>query len=354
MRKLLILLLIVAAVGAALYYFYGRPPTSLALTGVVTTDDINLSSQVSGQIQQLLVKQGDPVQRGELLATIVPRELKAEDAYYAHVAQSQASSADGARSTLSYQEQQTRDQIQQAEAGLAAAVESQKEAAADLENDRLSYQRTHGLFLQGVEPASADDQARTVRDAAQAHYDSLSKQVDQARATLAMARSNLEQVKVREHELNASLHQLAAARAQQTQAQVRLDYTEIRSPIDGFVDTRVALQGEVVNIAQPIVTLIDPDNLWVRIDVPETYVDQIHMGQNLAVRLPSGLTRPGTVFYRGQDASYATQRDVSRTKRDIKTFEVRLRVDNHDRVLAVGMTAYVTVPVATPRSRWFR
>ena len=59
------------------------------------------------------------------------------------------------------------------------------------------------------------------------------------------------------------------------------------------------------------------------------------------MRLPSGAEREGTVFYRGVDADYATQRDVSRTKRDIKTFEIRLRCDNADRSLAVGMTAYV-------------
>ena len=46
------------------------------------------------------------------------------------------------------------------------------------------------------------------------------------------------------------------------------------------------------------------------------------------MRLPSGDEREGTVFYRGVDAGFATQRDVSRTKRDIKTFEIRLRVDN--------------------------
>jgi HlyD family secretion protein len=63
------------------------------------------------------------------------------------------------------------------------------------------------------------------------------------------------------------------------------------------------------------------------------------------VRLPSGEEREGKVFYRGVDAAFATQRDVSRTKRDIKTFEVRLRVDNRDRRLAVGMTAYVLMPV---------
>ncbi len=47
--------------------------------------------------------------------------------------------------------------------------------------------------------------------------------------------------------------------------------------------------------------------------------------------LPSGAVREGTVFFRGVDADYATQRDVSRTKRDIKTFEIRLRCDNRDR-----------------------
>jgi HlyD family secretion protein len=50
------------------------------------------------------------------------------------------------------------------------------------------------------------------------------------------------------------------------------------------------------------------------------------------------------VFYRGVDAGFATQRDVSRTKRDIKTFEIRIRLDNRDRHLAPGMTAYVLLP----------
>ena len=96
--------------------------------------------------------------------------------------------------------------------------------------------------------------------------------------------------------------------------------------------------------AQAIVTLINPDDLWVRADVEESYIDRIHLGDRLAVRLPSGATREGTVFFRGIDADYATQRDVSRTKRDIKTFQIRLRCDNQDRSLAVGMTAYVTLP----------
>jgi len=94
-----------------------------------------------------------------------------------------------------------------------------------------------------------------------------------------------------------------------------------------------------------VVTLVNPDDLWVRADVEESYIDRVKIGDTLPVRLPSGAERSGVVFYRGVDAAYATQRDVSRTKRDIKTFEVRLRLDNKDRALAVGMTAYVSVPV---------
>ena len=109
------------------------------------------------------------------------------------------------------------------------------------------------------------------------------------------------------------------------------------------MDVRAARAGEYVAPGQPIVTLINQDDLWVRVDIEETYIDRVRLGDKLTIRLPSGAERIGTVFYRSADASFATQRDVSRTKRDIKTFEVRLRVDNADRRLAVGMTAYVTL-----------
>jgi HlyD family secretion protein len=110
---------------------------------------------------------------------------------------------------------------------------------------------------------------------------------------------------------------------------------------------RAVRVGEVATAGQPLVTLINPDDLWVRADVEESYIDHVRLGDAITVRLPSGAERSGTVFYRGVDAAFATQRDVSRTKRDIKTFEIRLRVDNADRRLAVGMTAYVLLPVSS-------
>ena len=139
--------------------------------------------------------------------------------------------------------------------------------------------------------------------------------------------------------------QREVATAQRQRADVRLSYSEVHAPVAGIVDVRAAREGEVINAGQPIVTLINPDDLWVRADIEETYIDRIKLGDQLKVRLPSGEERMGTVFYRAADAGFATQRDVSRTKRDIKTFEIRLRIDNTDRRLAVGMTTYIELPV---------
>jgi len=290
------------------------------------------------------VKEGDSVQAGQLLAMIEPRELRADQTYYLHTQQGTAEQVSEAEAALKYQEDQTRDQIRQAEAALAAAQAQETEAKADLELDRVNLARTKGLFDQKIVSDQAMDQAQAAHEAQKAHVESLQRQVDAQRAAVALARSNEDQITVRRSQLAAMKKQLAAADAQTSKAHVRLDYTEIHAPVAAVVSVLAARQGEVVNIGQPIVSLINPDDLWVRADVEETYVDRISLGEHLGVRLPSGAQRTGTVFYRGVDADYATQRDVSRTKRDIKTFELRLRVDNSDRSLWPGMTAFVTLP----------
>ncbi|HVU07450.1 MAG TPA: efflux RND transporter periplasmic adaptor subunit [Verrucomicrobiae bacterium] len=281
-KKIIILLILAAVVGGIVYCTVARRPAQITLTGIVTTDEVIVSAEIQGRLEKLFVQQGDLVTNGELLAKIQPEQWQADMAFYA-----------------SSEQQSTADLAQ---------------AKADLENARLNYERIGGLYSNNVESVQSYDLARTTYDAAKARVDSVEKQIQ-------------------------------AATAQRQKAEVYLNYTEILAPTNGIVDTRAALQGEVVNPGQGIVTLINQDDLWVRADVEETYIDQIKLGDKLPVKLPSGAMREGVVFYRSADADYATQRDVSRTKRDIKTFEIRLRCDNSDRALAVGMTAYVELPL---------
>jgi multidrug resistance efflux pump len=346
MRKRLLFVVVLLLLGGAGYYVYARSrPTALTLTGIVTTNDVIVSPQIGGQLGDLLVNEGDTVHRDQVVATIRPDELQADTAYYRSNVAGLASQVRESEAALRFQQQQTVDQIRQAEAAVASTEAQVKAAVSDLENARLTYARTQDLAQQKVASAQELDQARTTFNSAQAKVDALNRQVDMQRAAVALARSNAEQITVRRSQVQANEHLQQAAAAQQAKADVRLRYTEVRAPIDGVVDVRAARSGEVLQAGQPIITLINPDDLWIRADVEETYIDGIRLGDKLTIRLPSGDERQATVFYRGVDASFATQRDVSRTKRDIKTFEVRLRADNADRRLAVGMTAYVLLPL---------
>jgi HlyD family secretion protein len=315
------------------------------LTGIVTTNDVIVSPQIAGQIERLLVKEGDEVQKDQLLAVLKPDELKAETAYYSQNVEGLSSQVRESEAALRFQQRQLADQIAQAESTLASSEAQVKAAAADLENARVTYGRTQNLSQQNVVSPQELDQARTNFNAAQAKLDALNRQVEAQRAAVALARANAEQVAVRQSQVKTTEHMQAAAAAQRARADVRLRYTEIKSPLASIVDVRAVREGEYVNPGQAIVTLINPDDLWVRVDIEESYIERVRVGDKLMVRLPSGEERQGTIIFRGVDASFATQRDVSRTKRDIKTFEVRLRVDNEDRRLAVGMTAYVLLPL---------
>jgi HlyD family secretion protein len=332
---------VVAVVSA--WVVYGRTG-SLVLTGIVTTDDVIVSPQVEGQIGQLLVNQGDSVVADQVVARLVPAELQADQDYYVHSAMGNAQRVEQGTASLRYQELQTSESIRQAQAMLASAIAQQAEATANLSNAKIQLDRVTALLKGGSVSQQEVDQAQTSYDVARSRSDAADKQVEAQRAAVALAQSAEQEVAMRRSELGASVQDRAAAAAQREKAQVRLAYTELRAPINGIVDVRAARQGEVVTAGQPVITLINPDNLWVRADVEESYIDRVRLGDTLQVRLPSGEMRKGVVFYRGVDAGYATQRDVSRSKRDIKTFEIRLRVDNRDRLLALGMTAYVLLP----------
>jgi HlyD family secretion protein len=346
MRRKIILpiLIVIILVGGVVYYKAVTRPQPLILTGIVTTNDVVASSQIQGRLAKVLVKEGDVVTAGQLLAVIEPEELRADESYYLHAERGTASQVAEAEAALKFQEAQTVEQIKQAEASLAAAQAQEAEAKADLDLDRLNYERTKGLFDQKIDSQQTLDQTRSAYEAQRAHVESLQKQVEVQRQAVALARSNDVQTAVRRSQLQSMKRQQAAAGAQTSKAQVRLDYTEIHAPIPGVISVLAARQGEVVNIGQPIVSIINPDDLWVRADMPETYVDRVRLGDSLQVRFPDGSEHKGTVFYRGVDADYATQRDVSQSKRDIKTFELRLRVDNSARRLWPGLTSYITLP----------
>src|SRR5215467_4919503 len=145
-KRLPLLLTAVLVIAAGVYFVLRARATTLTLTGLVTTNDVIVSSQIGGQIGQLKVKEGDVVTKDQLLAVIVPDELRADSAYYAHTAEGATSQVKQNEAALRFEEQQTASQIHQAEASLASAEAQQASASADLENAKLTYERSQGLL----------------------------------------------------------------------------------------------------------------------------------------------------------------------------------------------------------------
>ncbi len=339
---------------ALVIYMITTPSTKeIQLTGIVTGTDAIVSPLVQGRLQKLLVDEGSEVKAGQLIAEIDPTELKTvRDSATQNIRTLQARLLQ-ANTTLAMNDRQTAAAVQQAEASLTAARAQLEQAKATLALNDVTYKRNQGLFQGGAIAAQDRDTAESNYLASQANVKALEEQIKAAEAQLEAARANRQQVDVQQADIAATRAQLAQASAQRDQADTQLGYTKIDAPISGIVSVRVARQGEVVQAGGPVVTVLDVDHLWVQADVEETYIDQIGFGQKLQVRLPSGNTIEGTVFFKGVESAFATQRDVSRTKRDIKAFTIKVAVPNQDRRLFAGMTAYVLLPQPPRERRWF-
>jgi HlyD family secretion protein len=339
---------------ALVIYLVSTPHgADLPLVGVIDGNEVIVSSQITGRMVRLLVDEGSEVKQGQLLAELDPAELQALLAsQVANISSLESRIAEEGH-TYGLTDAQTAASMSQADAGITSMQAQLEEARANLQRDELNTQRTVKLAEGGVASAQDRDTAVANLKASQAHVKSLEEQVKAQRAGLSVVQASRKQLEV-EHSEAASLEaQLAQARALKAQAEVQLGYAKIVSPLDGIVSVRVAKQGEVVAPGAPIVVIVDVDHLWVRADVEESYVDSIHFGDKVKVRLPSGNVLEGSVFFKGVESDFATQRDVSRTKRDIKTFAIKVAVPNPDHDLFTGMTATVLLPPPPGKKSWW-
>jgi multidrug resistance efflux pump len=97
-------------------------------------------------------------------------------------------------------------------------------------------------------------------------------------------------------------------------------------------------------MGETIVTIMDLTQTWVYAPLPETQADAVQLGDTLRVVMPSGETVDGKVINKATEADFATQRDVSSRKRDIKTIELKLLIDNPGEKFVPGMTAQIYIP----------
>lgn len=299
----------------------GGDGAGLAASGTVEGTEADLGFQVPGRVAEVSVQEGDVVSGGQVLAVLDTTELRAgRDAASSQLAAAEARLTElnrGARP----------EEIAQAQAAARSATQRADDARRDA-------RRAQSLFDGGAISQQALDKALTARDVAEAGQD----QADQA---LALVREGprVETIRAQEAMVNQ-------ARANVSRADATLANAVIKAPFPGRVTIRHREPGETVSPGAPVVTVLNPEDRWVRIYVREDQIGRVKIGMSAHI---SSDTYPdkvydGRVTYIGSQAEF-TPRNVQTTEERIKlVYPVKVQISGDpDFDLKPGIPADVTL-----------
>lgn len=302
--KIVIPVVLILVAAASVWAFkLRRRDNGLRLSGSIEARDVQVGSLVGGRVSAVHVDEGSTVTPDQPLVTLEPDLLD-----------------------LQIGEQESR--IAQARARLALAVEGPRQeqvarARVDYENAEKERRRLDALMKEGIVPRQAYDDAAT-----------------EARTKLEM---------LRELERGSRPQEVEAARAAVAEADRHLDYlrrqrqeTVVKAPVAGLIQSFDLRPGDLVAPNAPVATLLEPDQLWVRVFVPETKLGLVRVGQiaDLTVDTFPNRTFPGKVVEISPRAQYTPRNVQTLDQRSEQVFGVKIDVEPVPE-LKPGMAAIV-------------
>ncbi|MFL6197239.1 MAG: HlyD family secretion protein [Thermoanaerobaculia bacterium] len=306
-RKLVPVLLLVLAAGGAAWWFFLRPKPDdrLVLSGSIEANTVEVGSLVGGRIRTVDVKEGDTVQAGQPLVTF---ETDLRDLEVA----------------------QQRAQVAQARAELARTRKGPREE--ELRQARINYasaevdrKRFQALWEAGV--------------IAKRDYDVAQVKAANALETLKAAQRG------------GRPEDIAAAEAGLAQTEERLAFLErqhqelvVTAPSAGIVEVLNLRPGDLAAANAPVATLLEADQIWVRVYVPETRLGRVRIGQEAAIHVDTFPDRvfPGRVVEIRNQAEYTPRNIQTVDQRNDQVFGVKVAIDPTPE-LKPGMAALVTL-----------
>ncbi|HKA21284.1 MAG TPA: efflux RND transporter periplasmic adaptor subunit [Blastocatellia bacterium] len=260
-------------------------------------DEVTVSSEVEGRVEQVLVDVGDHVSTGQTIVKVVQTELQLTlDQQRASLQQARA------RLGLGDNAEEFRDVRNAPEV---------KKAAADLADAEQKYLRAKTLFEQGLLPKQSFDEAESRHNAAKAAYDLSVQTVENLRAALAQSK------------------------AATSLAQKKVGDSNIRAPFAGQVKERTVTQGQYLKVQTPVMVIVNIDPMRVRLRVPEKMAAWVKTGQEVSVTVEA---YPGRTF-KGKITRINPSVD-----QQTRAFEVEALIDNRESLLKPGFFVKATIP----------
>jgi HlyD family secretion protein len=305
-RRIAIVVVVLVVVAAILRFTVFSPDGhtgQILASGTVEATEADLGFQMAGRIEQIDVLEGDAVVRMAELAQLDRTELLAR------------------RRATTAQLEATRAVLRELETGsrseeIAQARAAQRAAEQSVNNARRDYDRVKRLHEGGAVSRQSLDHQETALDLAQAEYDRVSEQLQ------------LLETGPRAERIAAQRAVVAQAEASVGQVDAAIEYSVIKAPFDGLVSLRHREPGEIVQPGAPVLTIINPDDRWVRIYVRGDEVGRVKIGQAATITADSYPDREyeGRVIFIASEAEF-TPRNVQTTAERVKlVYRIKVRI----------------------------
>jgi membrane fusion protein (multidrug efflux system) len=322
--RIIIVVVVLLIAGAGIWWWTSR--------GKESTDDAQVDAhmtqiapRVGGIVQKVAVNDNQVVEAGTVLVEIDPRDYQvAVDKAKAELADAEAtaiaaqsnvpitststesgvsvaqSSIEQARSTVD----SAGKDVEAAKARLTAAQSRLREVEANATRARRDVDRLKGLLTKDEVSQQQYDAAVATADAQSAAVDTARAQIAEAEAGIRMAESRISAAQASEQQARANLRnaqtgpeQVTATRARASSAQARveqakatlaqaelnLQYTVIKAPARGVVSRKSVNPGQVVQGGQPLMSLVQTDDVWITANFKETQLDEMRPGQHVVI-----------------------------------------------------------------------
>lgn len=302
-----VVVLALAATGLALYMRESRKPKPVVLSGSLEARTVQVGSLVGGRVVRVLTDEGAHVVTGQLLVVLETETIDRQIA-------EQRAAIDAAQAQL---------------AKLIAGPRAEEitKAAAVAANDAREAHRQEELHRYGIVAKQLAEDAETKAKASAEDLRVLQK--GSRPEDIAAARAQVEQAKRR------------VATLEKNRAE-----TEVRSTVTGVVQSFGLRPGDLVAPDQPVAEILEADQLWVRVYVPETMLGLVHVDQPVRVRVDTWPNEsfPGHVGTIASQGEYTPRNVQTRSQRAEQVFGVKVLVDPNPKLHA-GMAADVDLGV---------
>ncbi len=378
---LLVLLIAISAAAVGAYWFLVLRYRETTDDAYVMADSARISSRVPGTLARVMVENDRPVETGQALVELDPRDYQAAVGQAEGVVARVEAEIAATEVSTSLTDTQTAARLQESEAKLQQALDEKREGLhkldelkkrrvstnADLNQARLDFKRFDSLFETGAVSQEQRDKFRTALvkakaqveatdaelDAVRASLQASDQEVEQAQAQLRAAHGDRRQIEVSQHRVLALRGELKEAQAMLQAAELDLSYCIISAPISGYIAQKSIQVGDRVQPGQSLMAVVPLQDAYVEANFKETQLEHIRLGQPATIEAdvyPDYIYRGRVVGIRaGTGASFSLLPPENATGNWIKVVQrvpVKISLDEPpppDYPLRLGFSLQITV-----------